>query len=221
MEPRILRERTSSHIFFQEPGGANACTPLQARQRWPDRLGVPRSTAILCTQSKTDRMVLITCSPSGYTPVVPESPDVLSYPCLLITAWQLVKAHGVTRNKPKIHVLCYITNSSLGNTKLYKKATLLNKRNSWNNNKLQRKTPHHHHVTPSSLISLTLSCHSSLSSSASVKSSGLHPYLHRVVVCRFGLVVLLLLLHLKGFTRVHHLWARPYSSSSVLHVWYV
>ena len=30
----ILRERTSSaHIFFQEPGGANACTPLQARQR--------------------------------------------------------------------------------------------------------------------------------------------------------------------------------------------
>ena len=28
------RERTSSsHIFFQEPGGANACTPLQTRQR--------------------------------------------------------------------------------------------------------------------------------------------------------------------------------------------
>ena len=31
-------------------------------------------------------------------------PNVLSYP------WQLVKAHGVTRNKPKIHVICYITN---------------------------------------------------------------------------------------------------------------
>ena len=26
--------------------------------------------------------------------------------CLLNTTWQLVKAHGVTRNKPKIHGLC-------------------------------------------------------------------------------------------------------------------
>ena len=34
VERHILRERTSSsHILFQEPGGANACTPLQARQR--------------------------------------------------------------------------------------------------------------------------------------------------------------------------------------------
>ena len=32
VERHILRERTSSHIFFQEPGGANACTPLQAYQ---------------------------------------------------------------------------------------------------------------------------------------------------------------------------------------------
>ena len=29
--------------------------------------------------------------------------------CLLITMWQLVKAHGVTRNEPKIHGICYIT----------------------------------------------------------------------------------------------------------------
>ena len=29
--------------------------------------------------------------------------------CLLITTWQLVKAHVVTRNEPKIHVICYIT----------------------------------------------------------------------------------------------------------------
>ena len=35
-------------------------------------------------------------------------PDLLSSPCLLITTWQLVKAHGVTRNEPKIHVICYI-----------------------------------------------------------------------------------------------------------------
>ena len=48
MERHILRERTSSsHIFFLEPVGANACTPLQARQRRPDRLRLARSTAIL------------------------------------------------------------------------------------------------------------------------------------------------------------------------------
>ena len=28
--------------------------------------------------------------------------------CLLITKWQLVKAHGVTRNEPKIHGICDI-----------------------------------------------------------------------------------------------------------------
>ena len=39
------------------------------------RLRVPCSTAILCTQSKSDRVVLITWSPSGYIPVVPECPD--------------------------------------------------------------------------------------------------------------------------------------------------
>ena len=34
---------------------------------------------------------------------------------------------------------------------------------------------HHHHVSPSTRISLTLSRHASLSSIASVRSSGLHP----------------------------------------------
>ena len=58
-------------------------------------------------------LVLIPWSPSGYTPVVPDCPDVLLYPCLLITTWRLVKAHGVTRNEPKIHVICYITLSPL------------------------------------------------------------------------------------------------------------
>ena len=33
LERHILRERTSSHIFFQEPVGANACIPLQVHQR--------------------------------------------------------------------------------------------------------------------------------------------------------------------------------------------
>ena len=76
VERHILRERTSSsHIFFQKPGGANACTPLQARQRQPDQLCVSRLTAILCTLPKSDCVVLITWSPSGYTPVVPDCPD--------------------------------------------------------------------------------------------------------------------------------------------------
>ena len=110
MERHILRERVSfSHIFFQEPGGAKTCTPLQARRRQPDRLHVPRSTAILCTLSKSYHMVLITRSPSGYTPVWHECPDAPSSSCLLIKMWQLAKAHGVTKNEPKIHVICYIT----------------------------------------------------------------------------------------------------------------
>ena len=61
VERKILRERTSSHIFFQEPGGANACTLFQARQRdVSNRLRVPRLIPILCTLSKPDCAVLIT-----------------------------------------------------------------------------------------------------------------------------------------------------------------
>ena len=95
-------------FFFQEPGGANACTPLASRDT-SDRLRVHRSTAILCSLSKTDRVVLITSSPSGYTPLRPECPDAPLSSCLLIKMWQRTKAHGVTRNEPKIHVICYIT----------------------------------------------------------------------------------------------------------------
>ena len=72
------------------------------------RLRVHRSTVILCTSSKSDHAVFITWSPSGYTPVRPECPDTPSSSCLLIKTWQLTKAHGVTRNEPKIRVICYI-----------------------------------------------------------------------------------------------------------------
>ena len=50
---------------------------------------------------------------------------------------------------------------------------------------------------------------------------GYIPYSHRAAVCMFELVVLLLLGHMWGSIGVHHLWARPYFSSSVLHVWFV
>ena len=104
VERHILRERTSSsHIFFQEPGGANACTLLQARQKQPDRLLVPRSAAILCTLSKSARVVLITVTHLF------DLSALIVLSILLITSWQLVKAHRVTRNEPKIHCICYIT----------------------------------------------------------------------------------------------------------------
>ena len=80
---------------------------------------------------------------------------------------------------------------------------------------------HHHHVAPSARISLTL-CHHL--PDRPLLSAGLRvyiPYRHRVVLCRFGQVGLLLPVHVKGSTGVYHLWAHPYFSSSVQHVWLV
>ena len=47
---------------------------------------------------------------------------------------------------------------------------------------------------------------------------GYFPYPDTASVCRFELVVLLLLGHMRGSIGVHYLWARPCFSSSVLHV---
>ena len=88
------------------PTLAPTCKLVRDASDW---LRVPRLTAIFCTLPKSDRMVLIRWSPSGYTPIRSECPDALSSSCLLITRWQLVIAHGVTRNEPKIPVICYIT----------------------------------------------------------------------------------------------------------------
>ena len=74
-----------------------------------DRMRVPRSTTIFCTLSKSDSVVLITWSPSGYISARPECPDVPSSSCLLIKMWQLTKTHGVTENEPKVHIIRYIT----------------------------------------------------------------------------------------------------------------
>ena len=91
-----------SHTFYREPGGANACTPLQARQRRPDRLRFPRSTPILCTLFKSDHVVLITWSLSGYIPVVPECPDVLSSLFIhhSVTACQSTRGHEERTENP-------------------------------------------------------------------------------------------------------------------------
>ena len=59
---------------------------------------------------------------------------------------------------------------------------------------------YHHHVVPPAQISLTLSLLFYLSFIASGRSSGLYIW---------------------GSIGVHNLWARPWFSSSVLHVWFV
>ena len=54
--------------------------------------------------------------------------------------------------------------------------------------------------------------------------AGLQGYIlcpHIVAVCKFELVVLLLHGHMWGSIGVHHFWARPCFSSSVLRVWFV
>ena len=109
VERHILRERTSSHIFFKGTGGANAYIPSQAHQRRLCSAASPSLNYDSLPLSKSERVVLITWSPSGYTPVRPECPDTPSSSCLLIKMWQLTKAHGVTRNEPKIHGICYLT----------------------------------------------------------------------------------------------------------------
>ena len=87
----------------------------------------------------------------------------------------------------------------------------------------RRVSNHHHHhlVGLSARMTLTLSRHPSLSFIASGMSSGLPPYADRAAVYRFERVVLFLLGHVKGSLGVHNLWARPYFSSGVLHVWFV
>ena len=71
----ILSERTSSHIFFQEPAVPTLAPPCKLVRDASARLRVPRSTAIPCPQSKSASVVLVTSSPSGYIPVVPECSD--------------------------------------------------------------------------------------------------------------------------------------------------
>ena len=72
---------------------------------------------------------------------------------------------------------------------------------------------HHHHVVPLARISLTLSRHFSPSFIASGRSSGLHPVSSHSCCILLG--------HIWGSIGLHHLWARPCFSSSVLHVWFV
>ena len=96
--------------LLPEPGDVNVWTPLEAESSQTPLTGCVSLARlpIFWTLSKSD-CVVIMWSPSGYTPVRLDCPDALSSFCLLIITWQLVKGTGVTRNEPKIHVICYIT----------------------------------------------------------------------------------------------------------------
>ena len=108
-ETYTQREDFFFPYLLPEPGAPTLALPCKLVRDASDRPRVPRSSAILGILFKSDRMVFITWSPSRYTHVVPDCPDVPSSSCLLIKMWQLAKAHGVTGNEPKIHVICYIT----------------------------------------------------------------------------------------------------------------
>ena len=80
-----------------------------------DRLRVPCPTAILCLCLNLTAWF----SSRGLLPVTHllYQSALIVLPYLLITMWRLVKAHGVTRNEPKIHGICYITNEPRENRK--------------------------------------------------------------------------------------------------------
>ena len=100
------------HIFFRGRWVPTLAPPVKPyHQRRSNSLIGCVSLArlpILCTLSKSDHVV-ITWSPYSFTPVGPACTDMLPSPCLLIIKWQLFKSHGVIRNKPKIHFICYET----------------------------------------------------------------------------------------------------------------
>ena len=67
--------------------GVNACTSLQAHLR--------RLWSTACPSLPVKHLLDLSA--------------LIMLASLLITPWQLIKAHGVTRNKLKIHGTCYIT----------------------------------------------------------------------------------------------------------------
>ena len=80
---------------------------------------------------------------------------------------------------------------------------------------------HHDHVVLLARISLTLSRHFFLSFIASGRSSGLHPVSSHSCWMYVRAGRLAFARPFMGSIRVHHLWARPCFSSSVLHVWFL
>ena len=98
----IYSERGLLPIYSSRNQGvltlAPPCKPVRDA---PDRLRVPRSTAILCIMFISERVVLITWFPSGYTPVVPEWPDRAAlYTKHNVTACQSTRGHKERTENP-------------------------------------------------------------------------------------------------------------------------
>ena len=84
-------------------GVPTLASPYKLIKDASDQLRVPRSTSIVCTLSKSDRVVLIMWSPSGYTTGVPDCPDR----AVLFTVDSLSKHTGSlgTNRKPMAYVI--------------------------------------------------------------------------------------------------------------------
>ena len=80
---------------------------------------------------------------------------------------------------------------------------------------------HHHHVMPQARISLALSRYFSQSFIASGKSPELHPVSSHSCCMHVRAGRPAFARPYVGSIGVHHLWARPCFSSSILHVWFV
>ena len=106
VERHTLRERTSSsHIFFQEPGGCQHLHLLASLSAMPLisclSLTWLRFTALclnLIAWFSLHDLFLV-------THLLYLNALMCCHPSLLITVWQSVKAHRVTRKEPKIHVI--------------------------------------------------------------------------------------------------------------------
>ena len=89
------------HLLPGARGLPTLAPPCKLVRDASDRLRVPRSHAILCTQSKSDRVVLITLSPSSYTPVRPECPDrAVLFTNRNVTACQSTQGHKKRTENP-------------------------------------------------------------------------------------------------------------------------
>ena len=117
----IFRERTSA-ISSSVSQGVSTLAPLCELVRdASDRQHVSGSTPFLCTLSKSDCVVLITWSPSDYTPVVPDFPDrAVVFTNHRVTACQSTRGHLESTENPR-HMLYNIMGqySSLSSSPLH------------------------------------------------------------------------------------------------------
>ena len=125
---------------------------------------------------------------------------------------------GVDQNLSEIlkHSIIHIYDMSNANRKSWMKTSIPN----FGQSSLKEYS-YHHLVVPLARISWPSIATSPYRSSPLADLQGYILYPHIAAECIFWLVVQLLLGHMWGSIGVHHLWARPCFSSSVLRIWFV